>query len=1348
MAATLRDGREQLGSGYLVNGRLVLTAEHCTSDKITRKPASRLRVIRASDGAVADVAGIVRDRGLDVAVLELADGPPWDPGLAPPAFARVDQSQAGVLDDCTGIGFALFQRDPAQGARHTSEFHGSIYQTDERESGRLLMREPLIRPGPVTGPGGAAPSEPGEQGPSPWGGLSGALMFYRGRAIGVVVEHHPRQGDNALIAIGFERIAGSAKIRQCLDLPAPDGLPYVSEQATNNLYGDRHPALREHVLAVPRLLGGEVERSAEMSELVATVLSSTDGTAGVITAVIGPPGFGKTTLARMLVNRTDVREHFTGGMVWVDVGRDVTGPDLAARVNHATERLTGARPSTTDPFTAGLALGDALGKRRVLLVVDDVWTPSQLEPFRQGGVATVRLVTTRQYAVLPEGATNRVQVDAMSSRDGTLLLTRGLPRASGLLVAQLLEKTGGWAVLQSLVNGQARKRTARGQSADGALQWALGRLASAGPVGLDVKNTDQRSEAVDATLRASLDLLDEGEVERYYELAVFAKNVNIPQQVLTRYWEATAGWDLAAVEDFCTRLADLSLVAEYRLDDPPGPRLRLHDVIHDWLLAQTGRRLAGLHADLLDAHQDLVLAQSGETAWWRLPSDQAYMWTWAATHLKESGRDDELRELLHHPAYLVKKLDLDGPAGLEADLGLAADTVSRALQRVVRQNAPVLAPLEPPGSLGATLVSRLSANPVLEDVRQRLTEALSPPFLRAIGIAPDLPHGGLHRTLARHTGPLQALVSAPDGTWLASAGHDGIVRIWDPPTGAERHILTGRGRRVRALAVAPDGSWLASAEFEGIVRIWDPVAGVERHTLTGHTAMVRALAAASDGSWLASASGDHTVRIWDPVAGIEQYTLTGHTGTVRALAAASDGSWLASASDDHTVRIWDPASGVERYLLVGHAGPLYALAVAPDGSWLASAGGDGAVRIWDTADRAEQYTLTGHVGPVYALAVAPDGSWLASAGGDGAVRIWDPVPEGEPPTAPEHTDPIFAFAATPDGSWLASAGRDGTVRIWDPTTGTARHALTGHTGPVHALAAAPDGSWLASAGNDATVRIWDPATGTARHTLSRHSGPVRALTVTRAGTWLASAGDDSTVRVWDPVTGSEQHALTSHVGPGWELAVSPSGTWLACLSDDGVVTIWDPVASVKRHSLTGHSGWALTAAPDGAWLAAAGSERGSGTVRVWDPITGIERHTLRGHNGSVRALATAPDGSWLASASEDGTVRVWNPITGAERHTLTGHIAAVWALAVFPNESWLASAGDDRAVRIWDPDTGLPVAALRVADPLRGLQCTPTTVAATASNGPYWFRLELESHKHAVPIADVRDHSDVPTIGP
>lgn len=222
--ATLPNGREQLGTGYLYTADLVLTAEHCTRDNLTGAPAEGIRVVRAADGTSAHVEEIVADDVLDVAVLSINPFPS-STVLPPTTVASVDQSRTGVLTDCVAVGFPLFQRDPSNGARHTAELHGTIYRTDERETGHLLMREQAISPGAAA----PSPTDPAPQG-SPWGGLSGALVFHHGQAIGVVVEHHPRQGKGALRLIGFERVAnrGSA-VRALLGLGDPDKLPQVRD---------------------------------------------------------------------------------------------------------------------------------------------------------------------------------------------------------------------------------------------------------------------------------------------------------------------------------------------------------------------------------------------------------------------------------------------------------------------------------------------------------------------------------------------------------------------------------------------------------------------------------------------------------------------------------------------------------------------------------------------------------------------------------------------------------------------------------------------------------------------------------------------------------------------------------------------------------------------------------------------------------------------------------------------------------------------------------------------------------------------------------------------------------------
>jgi len=90
---------------------------------------------------------------------------------------------------------------------------------------------------------------------SPWGGLSGALVFYAGTGLGVVVEHHPRQGHSALTIMPIQRVAGAAaagvsdamKVASALGLPRSEELPVVA------------PPRRAGLTAEHLIIGMEIE---------------------------------------------------------------------------------------------------------------------------------------------------------------------------------------------------------------------------------------------------------------------------------------------------------------------------------------------------------------------------------------------------------------------------------------------------------------------------------------------------------------------------------------------------------------------------------------------------------------------------------------------------------------------------------------------------------------------------------------------------------------------------------------------------------------------------------------------------------------------------------------------------------------------------------------------------------------------------------------------------------------------------------------------------------------------------------------------------------------------------------
>ena len=189
----------QVGSGYLVDTGRVLTAWHCVVDKRTGKRPRNLRVARRSSGDPVTAVPVAAQRD-GAAVLEVTAGPGWSVSQRT-QFGQLDRKNSGRVDDVEAIGFPLWQTDPRDGHRNAAELRGEIRRTDGWEDGLLVLydhrRETVAVP-----PSAASDDKPPG---SPWGGLSGALVFWRGIALGIIVKHLPWQGNAAISILPAKR---------------------------------------------------------------------------------------------------------------------------------------------------------------------------------------------------------------------------------------------------------------------------------------------------------------------------------------------------------------------------------------------------------------------------------------------------------------------------------------------------------------------------------------------------------------------------------------------------------------------------------------------------------------------------------------------------------------------------------------------------------------------------------------------------------------------------------------------------------------------------------------------------------------------------------------------------------------------------------------------------------------------------------------------------------------------------------------------------------------------------------------------------------------------------------------
>ena len=212
-----------------------------------------------------------------------------------------------------------------------------------------------------------------------------------------------------------------------------------------------------------------------------------------------------------------------------------------------------------------------------------------------------------------------------------------------------------------------------------------------------------------------------------------------------------------------------------------------------------------------------------------------------------------------------------------------------------------------------------------------------------------------------HLGGIRDVAFSPCGEWIATAGLDGAVILWDALSGKQKRRMQGDAEGASfgaawSVCFSADGAWLACGSAVGSIQVWTVGTGALHRTIPlapKKNSLVSVLFAPTESRDLLAWEEDYRIGWWDIDSGEKKRSIAGG-----AFAAFSrDGRTIAtgSATKGSDVELVDVESGAVRLTLAGEEASVCSgtfcgrgRSGGKNGSMLASATYDGSCKLWDT----------------------------------------------------------------------------------------------------------------------------------------------------------------------------------------------------------------------------------------------------------------------------------------------------------------------------------------------------------------------------------------------------------------
>jgi eukaryotic-like serine/threonine-protein kinase len=578
----------------------------------------------------------------------------------------------------------------------------------------------------------------------------------------------------------------------------------------------------------------------------------------------------------------------------------------------------------------------------------------------------------------------------------------------------------------------------------------------------------------------------------------------------------------------------------------------------------------------------------------------------------------------------------------------------------------------------------------------RVMNAILKPFQQPPASEPDLREFGWHylwqqqslTELFRETTPAAQYAAqfSPDGSLVAFAGLDSVVRIVSTSDRKVIQEIPTHQTEVNFVLFGPQGDWLATAGDDGTVAVWDLPTG-QPHALwkplNGQT--VYQLAYSAPLNLLAVCGKRPQVVLLDPQSGERVAELPADDqGDVEAIALSPDGLSLLECRAEKRALIWDLSARHLRHREKDFGRGVAAGAWSPDGLLVAVGSLDGQVRTLLSSTGQLIRTSQLH-DPVQTLAWMDNGELLAGDRSGSVTVLRDPTRADS--TSDDvvarwslHEHRLYGLATSPDGTLLATASRDRTIGLFRPNRKPAatqrRTSVIGEVEFTDPLVG-PDrhGRWYGISDSGLYVIEASASGRRPQRVDSGHFDELRLLN----DTLLLTTSNGSLTR-WD-TTADVRRLDTVQAFPDGVLLLDVLDQNRVFLRRERTETdLWSLEPHKRQQHWLGAS--VVAVAPDRRTFALAnGVTHG---VVIYDASTYQPLWTAEGHTEAIACLRFDHAGRYLFSCGDDRSIIAWDVQQQQQAYRLRGHESRVDQLALSPDGRTLVSADSAATVRLWD----------------------------------------------------------------